>query len=216
MDHDDRTENLYAQRASLYERFFVHFLGWDKELENFFRRSNYLRPAMKILDVGCGTGIVTRTLYQLATAKGYAKIEWHAFDFSPNMLNIFCQWIERHDAKNIETQQANVLAVETLPLHWNEYDLIIVSMMLEYLPKSRVKEALAKLLRLLDEGGILLVFITKQNSITQLLARVWWKTNLFEQREISNLLFDAGFKYAEFKSLSAGWSNSIMAAEARR
>lgn len=216
MDHNDRAENLYAQRASLYERFFVHFLGWEKELENFFRRSNYLRPAMKILDAGCGTGIVTRTLDQLATEKGYAEIELRAFDLSPNMLDIFRQWIERHGAKNIEIQQANVLAVETLPPHWNEHDLIIVSTMLEYLPKARVKEALANLRCLLDDGGTLLVFVTKQNPITQLLARVWWKTCLFEQCEIGNLLVDAGFKDVEFKSLSAGWSNSIMAAEARR
>ena len=64
------------------------------------------------------------------------------------------------------------------------------------------------------ERGILLVFITKQNPITRWLAGAWWKTYLYEEPEIKSLLHGAGFDQVEFKSLSSGWSNSIMVIEA--
>lgn len=211
-----RAESLYAKRASFYERFFINLLGWGRELETFFRSSNYLLPTSRILDAGCGTGIVTRTLYQLAKDKGYTEIAFHAFDLSPNMLNIFRQWVNNTNVKNIKVQQADVLKIESFPSGWDEYDLIVSSTMLEYLPKQRVKEALTNLRQLLKERGVLVVFVTKQNLITRWLARAWWKTNLYKEPEIESLLEAAGFEEVKFRNLSFGWSNSIMVIEAIR
>ncbi len=210
MENNDQREKLYAKRASFYERFFVETLGWGRELDTFFRNSNYLQPSAKILDAGCGTGIVTRLLYQIAQEKGYTGTTFHAFDLSPNMLDIFRQWIDSQQAKNIQITQADVLAIEHLPSDWNRYNLIVSSTMLEYLPKTHVKGALINLRQLLCEKGILLIFITKRNPITRWLAGTWWKTNLYEDREIEKLLYGAGFDRVQSKSLSAGWSNSIM------
>ncbi len=214
MENNYQTEKLYAKRASFYERFFVNSLGWGREIITFLRSSNYLGQKTKVLDAGCGTGVVTRSLSELAREKGYTEIVFHAFDLSPNMLDIFRQWINSQGAKNIEVRQADVLEIETLPSDWKQYDLIVSSTMLEYLPKHRVKDALTNLRHLLREQGVLLVFITSQNPITRWLARAWWKTNLYEAREIQGLLHGAGFDLVEFKSLSSGWSNSIMVIEA--
>lgn len=214
MAHYQQTEKLYAKRASFYERFFVNSLGWGTEIETFFRKSNYLGPRSKILDVGCGTGIATRAVSQLAREKGYSEIVFHAFDQSPEMLAIFHQWIDEQGIKNIEAKQADVLEIENLPSDWNKYDLIVSSTMLEYLPKQRVKDALMNIRHLLREGGVLVVFVTKQNPVTRWLAGTWWKTNLYHEPEIKRLLHSAGFDHLESKSLSAGWSNSIMVLEA--
>jgi hypothetical protein len=64
-------------------------------------------------------------------------------------------------------------------------------------------------------GGVLLIFTTKRNFITQWLAKKWWKTNLYDEQEIRALLINAGFVKSEFKKLSSGWSNSILVIEAK-
>ncbi len=65
-ENRDEVQELYTERASFYDRFFINFLGWGRELEAFFRKNNCLTPISKVLDAGCGTGIVTKTLYKLA------------------------------------------------------------------------------------------------------------------------------------------------------
>jgi 2-polyprenyl-3-methyl-5-hydroxy-6-metoxy-1,4-benzoquinol methylase len=206
-------QNLYTKRASLYEQLFIHFLGWGRELETFFQRSNYIRPDMKMLDAGCGTGIITRVIYQLAREKSYEGINFHAFDLTRNMLGIFQQWITENGANSIEIEQADVLEIESLPPHWKDYDLIVSSTMLEYIPKDKVLRALTNLKQLVKSDGILLVFVTKRNIITRLLAGGWWKTNIYEVSEIQTFFRDAGFTEITFKELSRWWSNSIIVIE---
>jgi hypothetical protein len=87
--------------------------------------------------------------------------------------------------------------------------------MLEYLPRHQVKDALLNLKHLLAQDGILLIFLTKRNPITWLLAAMWWKTNLYNEREIQAALNDAGFIGITFKPFSPMWSNSIMVIEAK-
>jgi cyclopropane fatty-acyl-phospholipid synthase-like methyltransferase len=131
------------------------------------------------------------------------------------MLEVFQQWISKQGANNIEIQKADVLKIDGLPFHWKDYELIVASTMLEYLPRDKVEYALKNLKQLLGTGGVLLIFITKRNFITQWLAKKWWKTNLYDEQEIRVLLNDAGFLKSEFKKLSSGWSNSIIVVEAQ-
>jgi ubiquinone/menaquinone biosynthesis C-methylase UbiE len=56
-------QELYTKRTSFYDRLFIDFLGWGKELKASFQKSDYLHPNSKIMDAGCGTGIITRVLY---------------------------------------------------------------------------------------------------------------------------------------------------------
>jgi len=216
MKPNNKTEKLYTDRATFYERLFVGFLGWGRELESFFRRSNYIHPNDKVLDAGCGTGIITRVLYRLAKEEGYKSINFHAFDLTRNMLEIFQGWIAGQSADNIELQQTDVLELEALPSYWKEYDLIVSSTMLEYLPNEKVKDALSNLKQLLGNEGTFLVIITKRNFITQWLAGKWWRTNLFDEQEIRDLFHAVGFNKIEFKKFSPQWSNFIMVIEAKK
>jgi cyclopropane fatty-acyl-phospholipid synthase-like methyltransferase len=208
----DDVQNLY-KRAAFYEWLFIDFLGWGKELESFFRKSGYIHSGSKILDAGCGTGVITRVLYQLTVERNYTGVKFHAFDLTQAMLEIFRRWVAEQKADNIELQQADVLAVNAFPAHWSEYSLVVSSTMLEYLPKHKVEYALTNLKQLLSTGGVLLVFITKRNLITRWLAEKWWKTNTYEEAEIRTLFHAAGFQKIQFKEFSTGWSSSIMVIE---
>ena len=216
MNPNKQIQKLYTERASLYQWLFVDFLGWGRELETFFRKSSYLRPDSKTLDAGCGTGIITRILYQLAQEKNYPAASFHAFDLTPQMLGIFRRWITERQATRIETQQADVLELAALPSHWTDYDLIISSTMLEYLPRHQVKTALSNLKVLLKQDGTLLVFLTRRNPMTRWLAETWWKTNTYAESETRMLFQSGGFDHIQFRPFSPGWSNSIMVIEARK
>ena len=215
MSNNSEVQKLYAKRADFYERLFINFLGWREELETFFSKSDYIHPNYKVLDAGCGTGVVTKTLFQLANRKFGGRVQFHAFDITENMLEVFHRWITKQGANNIEIQKADILEIDTLPPYWKNYELIVASTMLEYLPRDKVEYALGNLKGLLGTEGILLLFITKRNFITRWLAKKWWKTNLYDGQEIVTLLNSTGFAKFEFKKLSSGWASSILVIEAK-
>ncbi len=211
-----QVEKLYKEKASLYDRFFIGFLGWGKQLTSFFQKNEYLHSDMRILDAGCGTGAITQTLYELAQVKEYRNLEFHAFDLSANMLNIFRKWIKQQGISNIVVAEADVLKTETLPPDWKEYDLIVTSTMLEYLPRAEVKDALINLKRLLRNDGSLLVFMTKRNFITRWIAGRWWKATLYSRSEVQRAFEQGEFRQVDFKKFVRWWSSAIFVIEAKK
>jgi 2-polyprenyl-3-methyl-5-hydroxy-6-metoxy-1,4-benzoquinol methylase len=208
-----QVEQLYSTRARLYEKVFVNQLGWGKELDAFFRRSAFLYPSMKILDAGCGTGIVTRILHKIMHEKGFGA-EFHAFDLTQSMLDIFGQEIREKGLENVELAQVDVLRLDTLPATWKEYDIIVSSALLEHIPEDQINRAVRNLRALVKEGGVLLLFLTRRTIITRLTGKLLWKTNLFEEANIKVLLEGLGFHRIEFKTLQSGWANHIIVVEA--
>lgn len=208
-------EELYNEKASLYQKVFIGILNWGKELNQFFRKTNYLQPNYKVLDAGCGTGAVTKVLYQISNENGYAGIQFYGFDLTENMLNIFQRWIVSTQANNIELARANVLEPHSLPVEWSSFDLIVSSAMLEYLPRDKVKEALSNLKAMLKNEGTLVVFITKRNLLTSWFAGRWWKANLYKKSEIKKAFIEAGFEKIAFRKFTFGWSSAIIVIEGK-
>jgi 2-polyprenyl-3-methyl-5-hydroxy-6-metoxy-1,4-benzoquinol methylase len=84
------------------------------------------------------------------------------------MLELFRQWINKEGVQDIQLQKANALDLENqLPRDWLDYDLIVCSAMLEYIPKEKLGQALGNLRKLLNRNGHLLVFVTKRTWITR-------------------------------------------------
>src|SRR5512139_3156311 len=108
MKTDQDPEQFYSDRASLYQKVFIGYLNWGKQLEKFFRKTDYLQSNLRVLDAGCGTGAATKALYKIGNEKGYSGIEFHGFDLTENMLKIFHEWITQAKAENIELAKANV------------------------------------------------------------------------------------------------------------
>lgn len=169
---------------------------------------------MRILDAGCGTGAITQTLYDLAQVEDIRNLEFHGFDLSASMLNIFRQWVTQQEIGNVVVAEGDVLRIETLPPDWKDYDLIVTSTMLEYLPRAELKDALINLKRLLKNDGTLLVFITKRNLITRWIAGRWWKANLYSKSEIQRAFEQAEFRQVDFKKFVRWWSSAIFVIEA--
>jgi cyclopropane fatty-acyl-phospholipid synthase-like methyltransferase len=208
-------QSFYSQKSKLYQRLFVDFLQWGKALEAFFREHAYLHSGMKVLDAGCGSGVVTRVLYELARQRGFDQLTFHAFDLTPEMLDLFRQWIQKQGAQDIQLQQADVLALpEQLPADWSAYDLIVSSTMLEYIPKEKIGLALGNLRSLLRQPGRLLLLVTRRTRLTEWAAGRWWRTNLFDEHELADALRQAGFDAIKNQTLPGRWDAFILAIEA--
>jgi len=139
----------------------------------------------------------------------------YAFDLTPAMLDLFHQWIRKEAIQNIYLQQANVLDLENqLPQDWVDYDLIVASALLEYIPRDQLIQALGSLKGLLNHQGRLLVFGTKRTRLTWWTAAKWWRTNLFDFESLEEKLRQAGFSTIQKKRLPASWNKYMIAIEA--
>jgi SAM-dependent methyltransferase len=189
---------LYADRADSYVRF-VRSVRYPQGLRAFFLYSPLLRSGLRVLDAGCGTGFLTLALRDAMLRRGLAPGSLHAFDLTPAMIERFREALARSGIRDVEVEQADVLALGRLPASWKDYDLVVSASMLEYLPSARVGAALRGLRSRLKEGGTLVLFVTRRNWLTRPLIGRWWQSNLYDERELDRAFREGGFTSIAFR-----------------
>ncbi|HET6599816.1 MAG TPA: class I SAM-dependent methyltransferase [Burkholderiaceae bacterium] len=83
-------KQLYTEKIETYLLFNAVFRT-PQALEAFFRKSDFLRPGLRMLDAGCGTGAATFALLQGLRRRRFSHRCMHAFDLTPTMLERFRQ-----------------------------------------------------------------------------------------------------------------------------
>jgi ubiquinone/menaquinone biosynthesis C-methylase UbiE len=190
---------LFSSRADSYLRF-VRSVGYPQAIRAFFEGSPLLREGLRVLDAGCGSGIVTLALREAMLSRGLPPALLHGFDLTPAMLERFRAALGRRGIRDVELAQADVLERTQLPASWHDYDLVVSASMLEYLPRARFTEGLAGLRSLLRGGGSFVLFITRRNRLTRPLIGRWWHANLYDESDLRRCLRDAGFASLTFRS----------------
>jgi ubiquinone/menaquinone biosynthesis C-methylase UbiE len=124
--------------AEAYERILVPsiFAPWAQEL---LERARPIGPADRILDLGCGTGIVARLLRE--RLGGGAKLT--GADASADMIAM-----ARSLAPDIEWCEANAMK---LPFDDASFELVVSQQMLQFVPDPSA--ALREIRRVLVPGG---------------------------------------------------------------
>jgi len=194
----DDPRRLFTEKHASYARF-IRLVRYPQGLRAFFLRSPLLRSDLRVLDAGCGTGVVTLGLRDALVRRGLTPGRLHAFDLTPAMLERFRATLARRHVTDVATAQANVLELAALPDGWTDYDLVVSASMLEYVPRDRFVDALRGLRGRLRPGGHLVLFITRRNWLMRPMIGRWWRSNLYRADELREAFVRAGFSTVAFR-----------------
>jgi cyclopropane fatty-acyl-phospholipid synthase-like methyltransferase len=152
-----------------------------------------------MLDAGCGFGMGTFALIEALRQKNLDYKSIDAFDLTPAMLGRFQEILDARGISRVQLRQADVLTLESLPSSWTNYDLILSTSMLEYVPKADLPRALKGLFARLAPHGHLLVMITRKTPETKILIEWWWRAQRYTKDELLRAFGEAGFRDPVFR-----------------
>ncbi|MET8143633.1 methyltransferase domain-containing protein [Sphaerisporangium sp. NPDC005288] len=144
-EHADAGGTIDRPRA--YELFVtVGFLGARRTV--FTRLAALARPKAgeRVLDVGCGTGYLSRVLAPVVTPSGHVT----GLDPSPAMVD----YARRRAPGNCDYV---VGEGQDLPFPDRSFDLVVSSLAVHHIPADDRPEALRQMFRVLRPGGRLLI-----------------------------------------------------------
>jgi len=137
-------ETFSDNEAENYERFFVPAIGGP--IARDLVEAAALTPGTRVLDVGCGTGIVARLAAEKLNGGGAIA----GLDVNPGMLAVAREVTP--DAAGIDWYEANA---EAIPLPDGSFDVVLCQMTLQFIP-GRVN-ALREMRRVLAREGRLVL-----------------------------------------------------------
>ncbi len=129
-----------ADASENYERFFVPAIG--RPVAEILLSVAALRPGERVLDVGCGTGVVTR----LAADRVGGDGEVTGLDVNPGMLAV----ARSAAPPDFEIEWCEASA-ESIPLPDETFDAVLCPMSLQFVPDRPA--ALREIRRVLVPGG---------------------------------------------------------------
>ncbi len=167
---------FYDRIASLYNLTFK-FNGYGRSLENYLRENPLpLAPDAKILDAGCGTGLLTLALLKALVI----PVRITAIDLSASSLTTAKRAVteRREHNQEVALAQANVLA---LPFADDSFDFVMTSGVLEYVP---LQDGFRELARVLVSGGFMLHLPVKPSPASRFLELLF-RFKAHTPREVS-------------------------------
>jgi len=146
--------------APVYDRY-CNAIGLDERFRAETLRHARLQPGDRVLDVGCGTGILTRLAGDAVGPQGAAV----GIDPGPVMIAR-----ARENARKAASQaEFRLAAVERLPFPDASFDVALSSLMFHHLPPETKREGLHEVLRVLVPGGrLVLVDVDRPANL------LWW------------------------------------------
>jgi SAM-dependent methyltransferase len=135
MSRPDPGSPFAASPPENYERYFVPAIG--EPVARKLLPAAALRPGDRVLDVGCGTGIVARLAAEAVGRDGSVT----GLDIEPGMLAVARSAAE---GKGIEWVEASA---ESIPLADESVDVVLCQMSLQFVPdRARAVEEMGRVL----------------------------------------------------------------------
>jgi len=195
-------QELYTAGIDRYSSF-IGFVRSQQATQALLQSSDLLRPGLRVLDAGCGFGMVTFALLDALQQRNFDYQRVDAFDLTPAMLAQFRRTLETQGIPRVQLRQTDVQALDTLPPSWTDYDLIVSASMLEYLPRQELPRALEALRTRLAPGGDILIVISRKVPETKALIQWWWHAERYTGRELRRIFEQAGIQDPEFRRFPA-------------
>jgi ubiquinone/menaquinone biosynthesis C-methylase UbiE len=187
--------------AEVYEEFFVPALF--QEWASRVAKAANISSGQRILDVACGTGVLTREIANRVGASGSVV----GLDLNEGMLVV-----AKRKAPEIEWRQGNV---EALPFDSNSFDAVVCQFGLMFF-ENRLA-AIKEMVRVLRQGGHLTIAVwdSLENTpgyaaVTELLERLFGDEAadsmrapfvLGDTQVLQSLFTDAGVSSVQIKTL---------------
>lgn len=131
--------------APVYD-WYCPKLGLGPRFRNATLALAELRPGLRVLEVGCGTGVLTRLAAGMVGPTGMAI----GIDPAPEMIAM-----ARRNATSGTDFRLGV--IEALAFSDCCFDVVLASAMLHHLPPSTKANGLREVLRVLKPGGLLVI-----------------------------------------------------------
>jgi ubiquinone/menaquinone biosynthesis C-methylase UbiE len=200
-----RVREQYDALAAKYERRWSHYIA--ASVRETLKRLQWL-PGERILDVGCGTGVLLQTLLQHhpdAPATG--------IDLSPAML-------ERARQRLPPSVSLEVADAENLPFPAESFDIVVSASSFHFWPSpARALAELRRVLRL--EGRLILTDWCDEYLACRVCDRILRVVDPAHQRiygrsECAALLAGARFEVTSLERYRISWLWGLMTAVANR
>lgn len=144
----DRSAVMHERQGRLHEALVgVFFAGRRRALYRRLAALSGAQPGDRVLDVGCGSGYLTRVMAESVGPDGDVV----GLDASPEALDS-----ARHLTRLANCRYAEGTA-EALPDPDGTYDVVVTSLMIHHLPESLRGQAVGQMFRVLRAGGHVLV-----------------------------------------------------------
>jgi ubiquinone/menaquinone biosynthesis C-methylase UbiE len=144
MEKTDQSTNYGGNAPRNYQQFFVPSIG-GPVAEDLLAVA-HLKDGERVLDVACGTGVVTRMAAERVGPKGKVT----GLDLNPGMLEV--ARLTTPGELSIEWIEADAVS---MPLEDGAFDIVLCQMGLQFVPNKL--GALRELHRVLAPGGRVLV-----------------------------------------------------------
>lgn len=153
------TRGMTLDRPAPFYDASCRLFGLGSRFREETLRHAALAPGERLLDVGCGTGVLTR----LAAARVEPSGQAVGIDPAPRMVGLA--------RKNAVGGQAEfkLAAIERLPFESASFDVVVASLMLHHLPPDLKRDGLREVYRVLKPGGRLLVV-----DLDRPASSLWW------------------------------------------
>lgn len=140
-----QTDGMTMNWAAPFYDLYCPLIGFGPAFRARTLAQAAIRPGERILDVGCGTGVLTRMALAAAEPGGAAV----GIDPSWKMIAVGRQRAARLGSG----AEFKLAAIEALPFPDAAFDLALSSLMLHHLPPGTKDRGLAEVYRVLRPGG---------------------------------------------------------------
>lgn len=150
--------------APVYD-FYCPLLGLGADFRRETLHHAALVPGEHVLDVGCGTGVLTRLAAERVGTGGAVV----GIDPSPAMLQV----ARRNATAEVNRADFKVAAIEALPFETGRFDVVFSSCMLHHLPPALKRAGLTEVYRVLKPGGRFVIVDIDHPAIWWVWLIVW-------------------------------------------
>lgn len=156
VEHQYQTAQNLNTRISIHDKYSTNPLGFGNWIVSHY----CIRPSMKVLELGCGTGSMWKNHLDLTDGA-----ELVLTDFSPGMLSAAQENLPARE--NVTFRQVDI---QDIPFPDGSFDLVIANMMLYHVPD--LDRGLGEVRRVLKPGGTFCCATYGEHGIVEFVANL--------------------------------------------